>query len=276
MLVLALAAAVTAQDCSFTLPGGEVVNLSTLRKSSPPDYEVLGKDGYYYKGNICGPLNSACEGDSNGIAAQWTSYSTCIAILGRMKNFWGTTLAPTVGYLDAADPNKGFTVTFPGGDSCFNSLGYVDRTVTYNFYCGTGKLSFDNAYESTTRCAYFFDFYTKLGCLNPPLAEASASEVVPGASDGLSCGWKFLILLFVCVVAYCGLGMAYYKYTGYGSLVESIPQKEFWMEIPSLAADGVSYSLSVLKSGVEAAKSKMTGQGHIGLGRVDQAVGPVV
>lgn len=256
MLVLALFVLVSGQDCSFTLPGGEIVDLSSLRNTSPPDYEVYAGDGYIYRANICGPVSSACEGDSSAVATQWTSYSSCISILGRMYDIWGTSLPPKVAYLDASDPNKGFSLTYSGGDYCFNMMSYIDRSVTFNFNCDSAKGSFTDASESTTLCQYTYNFKTKLACVSPSKSDSAALQAAQ--SQGLSRGSKFLLVLFVASLLYCGLGIAYNKYTGDMSIVESIPHKDFWMEIPALAGDGISFTLTKVKSGFESVK----GQSH--------------
>jgi hypothetical protein len=263
LLLLTIFALAAAQDCSFTLPGGEVVNLSSLRNTGPPDFEIFAADGYIYRGNICGSVSAACEGDSSAIATQWTSYSSCVAVLGRMYDIWGSTLAPQVAYIDASDPSQGFSLTFTGGDVCFDMMSYVDRSVTYNFRCDSGKGSLSNAYESTTLCKYTYDFTTKLACTaTAPASSASTNPVPASPSSGLSQGSKFLIFLALAIVLYCGLGIAYNKYTSEASLSESIPHKEFWMEIPSLASDGFTFSITKLRSGMESAKGKMSSHTH--------------
>jgi hypothetical protein len=226
MFLLIIFAFAAGQDCSFTLPGGEVVNLSSLRNTGPPDYEIFASDGYIYRGNICGSVSAACEGDSSGIATQWTSYSSCVAVLGRLYDIWGSTLAPQVAYIDASDPSQGFSLTFTGGDLCFDMMSYVDRSVTYNFRCGSGKGSLSNAYESTALCKYTYDITTKLACTATAPASSSTDPVQASPSSGLSRGSKFLIFLALSAVLYCSLGMAYNKYTSEASLSESIPHKD--------------------------------------------------
>lgn len=257
MLILAIFVLVSAQDCTFTLPGGEVVNLSSMRNSGLPDYEITSNDGYIYRANICGSVNSACEGDTGGIASQWFSYSTCIASLGRMYDYWGTTIGSSVGYLDASDPSKGFFVSYQGGDICFDMNSYVDRSVTFNFHCDSSKDTLTDAYETSTYCKYALDFNTKLACIGSSKSD-SAFPTPAAQTQGLSSGSKFLIFLFIGTLLYCGLGIAYNKYTTDATLLESIPQKEFWMEVPSLAADGMSYSVTKVK----VALGSIKGQSH--------------
>jgi hypothetical protein len=153
------------------------------------------------------------------------------------------------------------------GDVCFNMQSYVDRSVVFNFHCDSStKGSFSNAYETDTLCKYSFDFNTKLACIQPAQTSSSeASQPVQPAStsSGLSSGSKFLLLLGVGLALYCGLGIAYNKYTSESSTItESLPHKEFWSEIPSLASDGVSFTLMKLKSGAESVKGKMSSQSH--------------
>mmetsp|Transcript_10291 Transcript_10291/g.20050 ORF Transcript_10291/g.20050 Transcript_10291/m.20050 type:complete len:159 (+) Transcript_10291:326-802(+) len=154
----------------------------------------------------------------------------------------------------------GFSLTYTEGDICYDMEKYIDRTVTFNFYCDSkDKGSLAEVEESPFLCQYTYDFYTKSACIKP--AKASVDPVPPPAT-GISSGTKFLIFLLVGVLLYLALGMTYNHFKNSTSLSDSVPNKEFWYEMPSLVQEGISFTIVTIKSGLEVAKGKMSSQAH--------------
>lgn len=144
--------------------------------------------------------------------------------------------------------------------------GVIGQTITWTPTAG------DNA----NICAAGKFYTTDVHVLTPTRGDKSVVELVQGAhsgddlcvywmlvkatlskadydayfgNGGISGGTIFLILLLVVVILYFVLGCVYQrKKNGTTGMVESIPQSEFWMGLPSLIKDGCVFTAEKLKA----------------------------
>ena len=214
-------------DCVFNMPDGNTVDLYNVYNPLP-DY-TISVGGYDYIINVCGDTVKKCPGDAFSIATQWLNGS-CVSILARQSP-----APPVISYIDPEDPGEGVTLTYSNGDVCLDS--FTPRKVVYNLYCDDGITELDSA-EEDPKCVYNFNFYTKYAC-----PKSRTGKVI--TSKNLSWGSIFLIGLLVSLVLYCVLGTYLnYKNGENQSISESIPNKDFWVELPSLVFTGIHFSLS--------------------------------
>ncbi|CAG9324551.1 unnamed protein product [Blepharisma stoltei] len=211
--------------CKFTMPDGDVIDLSSLY-TEIPDYEMDAMD-FVYRNNICGDTHKTC-GVNTGIATQWEYNGGCVAVLARQS---GT--PPVATYINPDDPDLGIRLTYFNGDSC----GSIQRQVIYNIHCAKEKTRMTMA-EEFSLCVYTFEVNSKLVC-------PGKSGVTKKSSSGLSRGTWILLLSVILFAAYCIIGsILNRKNDPELSISESIPHKAFWAELPSLVGDGVQFTVS--------------------------------
>jgi len=76
-----------------------------------------------------------------------------------------------------------------------------------------------------------------------------SSTVAPTvAPTGLGIGWQFNMFVFVVVVLYCGLGVAYNIYRKGAKGVDAVPHLETWKDLPFLVRDGIIFAVDTIKS----------------------------
>lgn len=64
---------------------------------------------------------------------------------------------------------------------------------------------------------------------------------------GLNWGWFFITMLSITMALYCGIGMVWkYKKLGVTG-IETVPNIEFWRDLPGLIKDGIAYFLKLVK-----------------------------
>jgi len=65
---------------------------------------------------------------------------------------------------------------------------------------------------------------------------------------GLTWGWFFITALSITMSLYCGVGMVWkYKKLGVTG-IETVPNIEFWRDLPGLIKDGIAYFLKLVKA----------------------------
>eukprot|EP00479_Gromia_sphaerica_P009012 TRINITY_DN3663_c0_g1_i2.p1 TRINITY_DN3663_c0_g1~~TRINITY_DN3663_c0_g1_i2.p1 ORF type:complete len:143 (-),score=40.68 TRINITY_DN3663_c0_g1_i2:310-708(-) len=68
-----------------------------------------------------------------------------------------------------------------------------------------------------------------------------------GGGGGVSGGWVFVIILLVCSFLYIVVGFLYKTRSKGTSGAESIPNIEFWRQLPGLVKDGCSYTWGLIR-----------------------------
>jgi len=133
------------------------------------------------------------------------------------------------------DPKQGLAIAFTNGDVCMSNGKPLPRYVYLNLICdptaGNGG-AYTITVSSNPACTYTIPFRTALACPGP----------IPKPVTGLSGGWIFLIIFVVFIPVYCVFGCIYNrKKKGTTGMVESIPNVEFWKDLPSLVKDGCMF-----------------------------------
>mmetsp|Transcript_2521 Transcript_2521/g.3959 ORF Transcript_2521/g.3959 Transcript_2521/m.3959 type:complete len:241 (+) Transcript_2521:18-740(+) len=224
LALFALEAQSSTFPCVFTMPDGEVVNLSSTY-SSMPDYEADAMD-FIYRLNICGNTLKTC-GDQEGIATQWLYNGRCVAVLARQGP-----KAPQAEYLDPTDPSAGIKLTYFNGDRCNNKQ---DRMITYKFHCSQEPTRVGLAQEGHI-CKYEFDIYTKEICPAKTKLKTKTST-----SSKVKTG---LLLLGGGFIAYFIIGvLANKRKEPQLGVMEAIPNKDFWFDLPSVLYSALKKTL---------------------------------
>ena len=193
-------------SCIYHFGDKEVYDLKSLRVTSPKDYTYK-ENGLLYIVNFCGPTIKACNGITDNFASIWnTTTFECLETLAENN--------PEATYIKPNDPGKGIKITYKG-----NSITEIV------IECDQAYDIANFLYVKTTQGSpnvYTFSFKSKQVCRN--FAEPEPESM----------GWfsKFLIFLIIGAILYCVLGIAInYKTNRYQSFSESIPHKEFWLNL---------------------------------------------
>lgn len=250
MLVLFVVAAF-AYDCDFTLSDGYSVDLTPMAKSSGPDYKYSDDFGNNYFANICAEIKNECSGEKKAIAAVSNAQSPC-KVLGRQAPL-GILEGPTVDFLDSSDPNNGVSMTYSGGDLC-TIIGFIDTEVEYRISCDPNVVNQLKRAYSTSPCSYVFEFSSMFGCPIPPLNINPEPQ-----SNGKTC----LLIILLGLLGYFIIGTAYNKLKHQQSLHDSIPNKDFWTDLPGLIRDGFGFSLNKLREIKQHLDQKYSNKGHL-------------
>ena len=234
-----------AYDCTFVTPDGEKYDLSSLRRSGPPDYTVRVGSDYEYRTNICSPTFQSCNGDYSGIATQWSLDGSCVAVLGRQIPVFGGNTPPVVDYIDPSDHSVGVTLKYFNGDVCIDE-GFLERSVLYNIRCAPDEKGTILSAVEYSPCQYQIDMLSRAGCLPSSQGRLNDNSTRSGRKSG---GWTTWILLSILigVILYCGLGI-YINHKQHDlELLESIPNKEFWKEVPNLLREGAAFTIAKIR-----------------------------
>ena len=224
--ILFISVAALDYECKYTLPDGNTVDLYNMYNPIS-DYSIS-VGSYEYILNICGDTLKQCPGDAFSIATQWIAGS-CVSILARQEP-----RPLVVDYMNPEDPGEGVKLTYFNGDICLDT--FTPRKVVYNLHCEDSSTELYSA-EEESKCVYFFNFYTIHAC---PVSKTG--KIIK--SKSLSWGWIFLIGLLISLVLYCILGVYFnYRNGERDSISDSIPNKEFWIELPSLVYTGIHFSV---------------------------------
>lgn len=228
ILLLFTLAYTSKYQCQFKLPDGNLIDLSSLY-TDVPDYEMDSMD-FVYRANICGDTHKTC-GSEAGIVTQWEYNGKCVAVLARQ----GPT-APVATYIDPLNPDAGIRLTYKNGNICG---GVGQRQVVYNIHCSNEVTRITLAQEYRV-CEYTFEVYTRDIC--------PGKAGVPKKSKSLSTLTWILIITTIIIVLYCIIGaLLNKKHNPELPIFETIPNKHFWQEIPSLVSTSVQYTVEKSK-----------------------------
>jgi len=237
---------VTAQayDCAFKAPDGAEYDLSPLRRSGPPDFTVRVGADYEYRTNLCTPTFQSCNGDPTGIATQWNLDGSCVSVLGRQSPVFGGSNPPVLDYIDRNDHSVGVTLKYVNGDVCIDE-GFLERSVMYNIRCAPDEKGAVLSATEYSPCQYQIDIISKAGCL--PASRGSLSDNSTRQRSKAGNGTWLLLSLAIGLSLYCGLGIYINKKRHGLELLESIPHKEFWQEVPNLVREGAAFTIAKLR-----------------------------
>ncbi|QDZ23083.1 hypothetical protein A3770_09p56010 [Chloropicon primus] len=192
--------------------------------------------------NSCGNSCSALQ-LQNDPRSYMFSYTYCHT-LGQARN--GLT---SFQLLDEVKPSKGVKYVMNGGDSCGTNGQIVNHTFTVNIVCDkkVKKLPSTFTVSTVNDCAYETTISHRSGCPKSG-----------GASGGLTFGGVFLITFFcggfTYFVGFFAYNMKFAQLVG----MDAIPHKDFWMELPGLAKDGVFFTWEKIQELVSKTRAAYT------------------
>lgn len=230
-------------DCIFEAPDGIMYDLSSMKHSSPPDYTAPSvSDSYEYRCNVCHSTLQSCAGDFTGLATQWNAGGGCVAVLGRENPVFGGVNRPVLEYLDEGKPEEGVSLVYFNGDLCYTVVAF-EREIRYNIHCDRSTKAELVSISEPRACQYVFEFKSKAACL----FESQDSQAKRAAKKAFS-PKKYLIWTGMILALYCGLGCLYKRRVEGNDWTSSLPHKEFWLDLPALVRDGVSFSLGKVRT----------------------------
>ena len=106
------------------------------------------------------------------------------------------------------------------------------RAVTVQMTCGT-VAGFTSVAETTT-CNYLVLFPHPAICAGP-------------SSSGSSGGWVFVMIVLIPLSVYFAVGVAYKRFKLGNEWRDSIPNAEFWADLPGLVKDGCGFFVAKCK-----------------------------
>jgi len=208
-------------------------DLTPLR-NSPNGWEGSDVDYTYYL-NFCAEVESKAEcatSDKQGGLCQYRKTGEFMHSISSWS--YPPENLPVWQPLDGS-PSNGLLIIFSNGDVCaYNGHAYP-RDLNLRLICdpnaGTGG-AYTITVSANPPCTYTLQFRTAVACPGP----------IPKSVTGLSGGWIFIIILIVVIPVYCVLGCIYNrKRKGTTGMVESIPNVEFWKDLPSLVKEGCQF-----------------------------------
>jgi len=139
---------------------------------------------------------------------------------------------------EGVESGKGVTIHYSNGEYC-PSTGYTKSTI--HVVCGTSE-TITTASVDSDGCGIEITISSAAGC---------GKEVAfEGTSAGETAAIVILVLLLVGVILYIAIGMfVNWKFKGASSVVEMIPQREFWMSVPGMVVDGCKFIAHGFKKG---------------------------
>lgn len=217
-----------ADDCKFELDG-ETFDFTPLRlPEGANEYASSDPSRNQYRMNICG-VNPSPASDcqrANGMICQYGGFrkDELEGVVAR----WSAQPYPVWSYIDDGHRDAGVKLDLMNGDDCIVRGMKKPRESIIFFPCdpSAGKMGSITVQETTT-CTYVFTIPTELAC---------------GGSAGMGSGWLFVLLTFLCGVAYFGLGYVYNHYKCGKNGAEAIPNVEFWKDLPALVKDGCVFT----------------------------------
>ena len=191
--------------CKFVLSEDEVIDLTPLSRSNPPDY-VYHTDDVFFIFNFCKPTIKHCNGIEGSFASIWnaTTYS-CIGPIGGSS--------PILSYIDPSRKYKGIKLIYNGGGIHTIVEVSCDHEYPHNALVNVEVQKMD------TQVNYVFHFKSNAVCMND--AKSTESEW-----NGLSI---FLILLLIFVLTYLGCDAYMNRYNG--SFSQPTQKKEFVLNL---------------------------------------------
>jgi hypothetical protein len=111
--------------------------------------------------------------------------------------------------------------------------------VLWQFPCATTAQKLQ--VTSTGACSYTAVLQTPASCTGGTVGGG-------GSGGGLSGGSVFLIIFFVGGFLYLAVGCVYKRQKMGASGVESVPNVDFWRELPGLVGDGFKFTFAKLKA----------------------------
>lgn len=226
--------------CAAT-SGGLNYDLSAL--ASQGEISSIGGGGWTYLLDMCGTSTTTCADGTptSGMTVQTDGATGCYVLAE-----W----TPSTMEISNADAN-GITLTFANGDAAL--CGYA-RTTVLNIACDMSTLAPSSfTIDESVPCQYTLSMKSKAGCgVSGPIDPVDPSAGGGGGPSGASGGFStiFIAATVSSAVVYMVAGIMYQvkvkKMTPWTK--ESMPNREFWSDLPSLVKDGNVYAYQTSKS----------------------------
>lgn len=229
MMMMIMTMTMQVQACTLSA-GGVNFDLTTISGQDFP-YKDTAKN-FDYNMAFCNVATKKCG----------TTWLPSTSVMCQFSGSTGVKLIDTwtpgaTSLIDAANPGKGVQVKFTNGDASGCS---TNRATTVQLTCDSSAGSLVSVTETST-CNYMAVFKTSAAC--PPGFTPGGGPV-----SGLSGGSIFLIVFFVSSFLYFSVGCVYKRQKlGVTDWKESIPNYDFWSELPSLCKDGCVYTWTKLR-----------------------------
>eukprot|EP00826_Nyctotherus_ovalis_P026085 TRINITY_DN2035_c0_g1_i14.p1 TRINITY_DN2035_c0_g1~~TRINITY_DN2035_c0_g1_i14.p1 ORF type:complete len:239 (+),score=41.83 TRINITY_DN2035_c0_g1_i14:104-820(+) len=190
--------------CQFQLSKDSAIDLSPLKRETPPDY-VYYNDNVFYVINLCAPTIKICNGIEGSFASVWNANTyACIQTIGGGS--------PKASYIDEQNHFRGVNLNYSNAIVQIACDQAYDRPALVNVV--------DNKVNGVSQ--YTFYFKSKSVCTN---------YSVP-TEDHWSGTAIFIVILLILVFMYLGYGAYMTTREGqYLSFTDAIPQKEFVMNV---------------------------------------------
>jgi len=216
----------------------------TLDLSCLAPYTLDAKDGedppHDYFWSVCRNDQNCNDHNDNPVTVMVKQTSPTDADACYWIASWDADKTPQ--YRDEEDGTWEF-VYDTGDDDC----GSPQRTWSPTFVCAPGtNYELGAVEEIPGSCYYRIVVKTQFACLNqtyPCVPPPSGGD----DESGLSGGWIFIICLvgfifLYCVAGYFIMGLTVNKAGGLGDFSNNIPQKTFWIALPSLVIAGCGFT----------------------------------
>ncbi|PAA76741.1 hypothetical protein BOX15_Mlig017316g1, partial [Macrostomum lignano] len=217
------AAAVCAEQlssCSCRLTDGQFIDLSPLQSTPGPAFNYKAADGYTYQFNPCLPFQCG-SGQTDAAVCQ-----EMLRIIYTYTDF-GAQKSAKFGI----DPtNSQLYLRYLSGDST--------RTTTVNLVCDKNSAESSVSTQGASGNQLTMDLRSRYAC--PTATDGSNG-------GGMSGGDVLLIIFFCLVTVYLLAGILFNRYSRQRSGLQMVPNLEFWMSLPGLAADGAVFTFLELK-----------------------------
>jgi len=204
---------------------------------------------------------SICGNNADGSRCSNTMDSSCaIQILSsRCYNLgkWDNSY-------DVSTTTDPLIIKFANGESdeCSDSSGKpMDRSITFDFKCEDSVEMGTLTSTEPSTCAYEITIPTKYVC---------DEYILPNATEGLSGGSIFLIVLLVLITVYCIGGFGFNNYRRSAEGLEAVPQSSFWCkQLPFWVKTGCMVCWAFTVNSFLSLKAKITGVNPVNRGQAD-------
>jgi hypothetical protein len=221
-------------------------DLSHLQTEGGASYEMeLNNEEYLVYAQICGTDRSSDECSSDQGSVCFYENNANGTYMGAMAG-WDLDPDPSFSMLDSSNPDAGVVLTFNNGHY-LNPADIV--TVAITMPCDPDKDE-PSLTAAITSNMNFSEFYIELegSVIACPTDQPYIPGGNPSGDDSWSAGDYFLVTLALSSFFYLSVGMVY-KSTQLGtSGIESVPNIDMWRNLPSLVAEGATFTVSKIRS----------------------------
>jgi hypothetical protein len=236
--------------CEFSTAGGDDYNFNNFKGDDFTGVNPKKPTAYTYTLSFCRTAaEKLCAAQSGSVCQYDISEGHDHEFTASLASFT-TAPPPTFSYIDPTNKSSGLSLVFKNGEKCKPSPMVVkDRILTLRLTCDKTAKERKLTIDETDECVYEVDVKSALACGN-------------GASDGLSGGALFLIVVFSVILCYIVFGciICVVKF-GKSIGPDACPQKDFWCALPGFFVAGIGFTIGKIK-GCMGSKTITTSSGE--------------